>query len=394
MLACGAPASLDVVPSEPRAVAVGPRCVAPERLEATVRVPFGFYSVPQARFPELAQAGVTMVGPYYGEPPGVELLDAASAAGLKVVYPIGFASFRSEDEGKSVLVAQVERVRDHDAVGAWYVSPEEVRPWVADELAYLDWVRATVREHDVRGRPLLGYQPNHRRRAELATVSAAFDVVTRGQYANFVGAQERRGWVRVGAETIVAASQPNQQPWAVLEMFEQPNDEDLGDVRTWVRHDVYASLVSGARGVLVFSGWPRAGFPAYAAYLEGYLDVVHELNGPSALATPLMQGVPSSQVGVFVEAGPTTVDASPSDRPHTVPSIATREVLVGETTWLYVVSSAEVDVVVRVEAPCALESVSGPAVEDGRLALPPLSVAVLRTVLPGEPPGSSFSVDT
>ena len=63
-----------------------------------------------------------------------------------------------------------------------------------------------------------------------------------------------------GARVIADASDPVQAPWAVLEMFEQPEDDDLTRVGAWVRHDVYASLVGGARSVLVFSGWPRGWF--------------------------------------------------------------------------------------------------------------------------------------
>ena len=172
----------------------GPQCREPPAVEAPLRVPFGFYSVPREQFSRLADAGVTMVGPYYGPTPSVALLDDAKAMGLGVVYPVG------ADEVDAVG-AQVDAVAGHDAVVAWYVLPEELRPWVPAEVEYLDTVRRAVHGSDARRRPLLSYQPNHADRARLVAISTAFDIVSRGLYAGYVGQGERRAWVRAGAET-------------------------------------------------------------------------------------------------------------------------------------------------------------------------------------------------
>lgn len=362
-------------------------CVQVATVDAPRALPFGFYSVPASRFERLARAGVTMVGPYYGKRPSRSLLDAAQQAGLGVLYPIGLEIPRMDDEGRATLLAQVEAVADHQAVVAWYVLPEELRPWSDAEMLYAARVRALVRTHDPRDRPLLSYQPNHRQRDALSQASASFDMVLRGLYANFVGAKNRRAWVREGAGTIVAAAHVDQAPWAVLEMFEEPAESS--HVRAWVRHDVYASLVAGARGVVVFSGWPRADFRAYEAYLDAYLEVAAELNGPLGLATPLLRGTASRPIELEIVSGPTRTDAAAGDSPRWVESLASRQVRDRDSRWIYLVNSAPQTVRVRLPAAlsaCPPVAVVGPAVRGNVLELPPLGVAVLR--MPNEDRGA------
>jgi len=341
-------------------------------VEAPLRVPFGFYSVPREQFSRLADAGVTMVGPYYGPTPSVALLDDAKAMGLGVVYPVGA-------DGVDAVGAQVDAVAGHDAVVAWYVLPEELRPWVPAEVEYLDTVRRAVHGSDARRRPLLSYQPNHADRARLVAISAAFDIVSRGLYAGYVGQGERRTWVRVGAETIVAAAGPEQSAWAVLEMFQQPAEHSRSRIAAWARHDVYASLVAGAEGILVFSGWPRKGFDDYETYLEAYLSVARELNGPQAIGTAVLRGVPSSQVRVTQVEGPASVEIGEGTAVERVPAVASAVLEDRGAVWVFVVNSAERSVALEIDTPCPLERVVGPSVHGGRLVLPPLGVAVLRT---------------
>lgn len=369
LLAC-APGSISPQPAPPEPAT----CVVPSPLESALRIPFGLYSVPVERFEMLAAAGVTTVGPYYGSPPDTALLDAASAHGLRVLYPVGFENVQVDDDARAELEAQVDAVAEHPAVVGWYVLPEEVRPWVDAEVEYLAWARSVVQSRDPLVRPLLSYQPNHRRRKELVEASESLDIVTRGLYANFVGATHSRAWVREGATTIATAASDAQTPWAVLEMFAQPDATELDRVDAWVRHDVYASLVGGARGVLVFSGWPRKGFDAYETYLDAYLEVASELNGARGLATPLLRGVPSRQVSLRLVDGPPTVAVGGRD----VPSVAWAVVEDGDSTWAYVVNSAEVDVGVQIQTRCPPEVVLGPRLDSDVLQLPALGVAVLR----------------
>ncbi len=356
-------------------------CTPVAAIEDPQRLPFGFYSAPAAGFERLASAGVTMVGPYYGARPSEDLLRAAERAGLGVLYPLGLEVPRMDQEGRADLVAQIDAAADHPSIVGWYVLPEELRPWSEAEMMYAARVQAVVRSHDPLDRPLLSYQPNHRTRDDLAEASSSFDMVLRGLYANFVGARDRRAWVREGAGTIVAAARVDQAPWAVLEMFEEPAEPS--DVRAWVRHDAYASLVAGARGVLVFSGWPRSGFPAYEAYLSAYLEVATELNGALGLATPLLRGVGSRAIDLEAEivGGPTRTDAAMADSHPWVPSVAGREVHDGDARWIYLVNSAQQVVRLRFDSgrsECPVDAVVGPEPHEGVLELPPLGVSVLR----------------
>lgn len=379
LCACGPQANAYVAHPGDVSIRGDSSCVPVAAIEAPQVLPFGFYSVPVAGFDRLASAGVTMVGPYYGKRPSRTLLNAAQQAGLGVLYPLGLEVPRMDEQGRADLLAQIDAAADHDAIVGWYVLPEELRPWSEVEMLYAARVQAVVRTHDPLDRPLLSYQPNHRTRDDLAEASASFDMVLRGLYANFVGATDRRAWVREGASTIAAASHADQAPWAVLEMFEEP--AQTSDVGAWVRHDVYASLVAGARGVLVFSGWPRSGFPAYEAYLSAYLEVATELNGPLGLATPLLRGAASRPIELEIVGGPVRTDAAMGDTPRWVQSVASLQVSDGDSRWIYLVNSAQQAVRIRM-APtrfvCPAVAVVGPEVREGVLELPPLGVCVLR----------------
>ncbi len=340
------------------------------------------YSVPEARFEELAAAGFTMVGPYYGPPPPRTLLDHAAATGLAVVYPLGFTSIPEPEELDTELSAQVASVVDHPAIGMWYVLPEELKPWDAQALRYLARIADSVRTHDPHRRPILNYQPNHREAPALATASASLPTVTRGAYTNYVGAREQRAWVRWSAEQLATAATDQRTPWIVLEMFEQPPAERLHMIPTWVRHDVYASLVAGARGILVFSGWPRSGFAAYEDYLAAYSQVATELNGSLGLADPLLRGHALPGPLVQVLDGPAGVRVSTAQRELVYPSVSTKTLLLGGIVWTYLVNSASERVVLQLrdaEPGCPYTSVLGPRIEPrGEVALGPYEIAVLR----------------
>jgi len=130
----------------------------------------------------------------------------------------------------------------------------------------------------------------------------------------------------------------------VPEMFQQPAPEDLAQVPAWVRHDVYAALVAGAKGVVVFSASHRRDFAAREAYLSAYLGVARELCGAMNLGQVFLFGERRNDLQVEVTQGPQKVSmVFPSGGvkdPIEYPSLSWANLAYGSPRYLIVVNSS------------------------------------------------------
>ncbi len=353
---------------------------------STDRIPFGLYSASAADFARLAQNGFTIVGPWYVPAPDRSLLDAAHAAGLGVVFPIGEPQGRelevfahSEAQTRASIRARVQEVVDHPAIVAWYVLPEEVRAWETAEFEYLRTTVAAIRAVDPHHRPILSYQPNHYDAAALAPVASQLDIGTKGMYVNYAGQRDTRVWVRWSVDELEAAG--DAPVWVVPEMFEDPANADAATISAWVRHDVHVGLVAGARGVLVYSGFRRKNFARFDDYLRAYEAVALELNGPLALGEVLLRGKVCGGQGLDVVEGPSEVSFAAGGKTHRVPALGQLMIEHAGAQWLWLVNSSPQTLTLRAAAwaSAALVSRSVGVRQDGTLVhLPAWGVAVLR----------------
>ncbi|MBX7082219.1 MAG: hypothetical protein K1X88_23625 [Nannocystaceae bacterium] len=336
-----------------------PRCDALADVPLVpTQVPMGIISAAPSSFAALREAGFTMVGPWYRPAPDRALLDAAADAGLGVVFPVGYPHDRYLAEHtiawdaariEAELTAQIAAVADHRAIVAWYLEPEELRYWRPEELAYLRRAVATIHAADPRARPVLGYQPNARDAQQLAPVLAHFDIGSKGAYVGFAGHRDRRAWMRWSVAQLREATPTGRPVWVLTEMFEDPPAGSDVDIAAWVRHDVFASLLAGADGVLVYSGWRRPGFGAYDAYLAAYRDVAHALNH-QGLAAVLRGGRRCRSAAARVVDGPDAVALSIAGRAERWPSLQQVELRAGDEHWIWLVNSAAAPIVVEHDA--------------------------------------------
>jgi hypothetical protein len=370
VLGCRASAG-DPAPAEPRL----PTCAAIDRSVNDATIPFGIYSVPPSSFAELRASGFTMVGPWYAPAPDRALLDAASDAGLGVVFPLGDPKLRID------VAEQLAAVVDHAAIVAWYLLPDELRAWRDDELAWLQASIATIRAGDPRGRPIVGYQPNDRSAAQLDPIVDVFDIAAKGAYVGYAGHRDRRAWVRWSAAELRAAAGPGKPAWLLPEMFEDPIGAGAIDIDAWVHHDVYAGLLSGADGVLVYSGAPRKGFTTHDDYLAAYREVADELNGARALGRVLHRANRCRARTLEQLDGPRDVDVTAVGDRQRIPSVLHVELADEGARWTWLVNSAASPIVVRLSPPLHGEIVLGAERTqqvDDRVWLAPWAVLAVR----------------
>jgi len=325
----------------------------PDKLFPQGRIfPVGFYGLNLSRDkPE----GLTLIGPY-GRDGNVS---AAREHGLKCTYTIALRMKFHEKQPLELtpeqirrrIREQVEAVAAHPEIAWWYLAPEELRYWRENEIAYLETAAEAIRQADPLKRPVWMYDPGHRDAAGLAHTVEHLDICGKGMYTNYSGQRENRVWVRWTIEQEIKAigqANPSAIPIAVPEMFQQPPEELLPMIPKWVRHDVYLSLMTGAKGIVVFSGWRRPKFPAFDRYYEAYAECIRELGGPLQLGQVFLFGERRDDLRVRVFRGPSRV-ATAHDEPVEYPSVAVLDVAHGKDRYLFLANSANEAVRVEVQ---------------------------------------------
>lgn len=350
-----------------------PGSVMPEELSADKLYPqgsrflFSFYSVGGAHsgtflseeelqevYREYTTAGFNIVGPQYSLKQ--RSLEDAAQHGFGVVYTVGIPKreFRASDENTLPeseiyrrVYEEVKAVADNPAIVMWDLVAEELRPWRKREMQLLEVASRAIRDADPLQRPVYHYCPGHYSAKSLGVIAPHVDILGKGMYTNYSSHKQNRVWCRWTIEEEIAAireSGSQAVPIAVPEMFQQPEPDELALIPDWVAHDLYLSLVSGARGILVFSLRQRDNFEAWRAYYEAYQQVGDELLGELNLAQVLLFGEERKELDIEIFEGPETVDFTfPSAgirEPLVYPSIHFRELMYGDTLYLFAVNSS------------------------------------------------------
>ena len=375
---------------------------ADELYPAGRKLLFSLYSVRSVKG-DWAQPGFTAIGPYYGAQTGPQfaphanVVDAAKALGVKCFYRVGMDipflkehTLPSDEAITTAITDQVKAVVDRPEIAIWYVTPEELRYWRADEMRYLKVACAAIRAADPQGRPIMLYEPNHRDAGALERTLPDLDFSSKGLYANAGGFQDLRTWIRWGVEQELAAIakvKPTATPLAVLWMAGDPALEEVPLIQQWTRHDVYLSLVCGAKGVVIWSGFRRGGFTTFDEYLAGYAAAAEELNGPRQLGQVFLFGERRDDLAVVVQAGPARQELTVNKAPVSLPTVACLDAAYGPHRYLFLVNSATEAVTVRVTGlPAGLtvtdlfgaDPAGGPTVDWTALSLAPYEVRAFR----------------
>jgi hypothetical protein len=254
---------------------------------------------------------------------------------------------------------QMTRLAPLKEVAWWAITPEELRPWRGDEMNYLRIVSEGVRECDPQRRPIYLYNPNNRDAGSLKTIARYVDALGKGCYVNSTGHKRDRAWVRWSIEqevaAIAASHRTNVFPLLNPELCADPSPAEDREIRDWVRHDVYLGLASGARGVVIWSLFKRAGVKrTWQRWYDAYAECGRELNGARGLGQVFLFGERRSDLKVSLQAGEgaahvalggsaepeTTSAAERAARQAQVPGWTAGEFAYGQSRWLFLVNSA------------------------------------------------------
>ncbi|MGB0582348.1 MAG: hypothetical protein ACPGVU_21865 [Limisphaerales bacterium] len=284
----------------------------------------GFSGVPMRD----AHFGFSVAGPSYAADQAPALA-AAEKAGLSFPYKIGIKmNFHAKapdkpltlnaDEIRRQITEQVTRVVDRKSICWWYLGPEEIRYWRKNEMAYLKAASEAIRAADPLKRPIWMYEPNFRNAESLAKTGQYLDVIGKGAYVNLAGYQDSRIWVRWSVEQEVLAieqlakANDNRQriPLLMPELCKDPVDPAHDHlIPRWVRHDVYLGLMSGAKGVAIWSLFRRAEVRrTWPIWYDAYAHVANDLTGPLALGQVFLFGEKTKRFPTRIVYEPKTVE--------------------------------------------------------------------------------------
>ncbi len=245
---------------------------------------------------------------------------------------------------RAEIASVIKAVGNNPEIAVWNIVPEEVRPWRKTELAILQFVAKTVKELDPLKRPVALYLPNHYGAGTMKSFFPPLDISWRGMYVNYAGKKEARVWARWCIEQQLEAIKdaPGTVCWALPEMFQTPKfPEDAAKIPTWVRHDIYVALAAGAKGVLIFSASRRANFAeTRQIYLDAYLKVSRELNGPMALAQIYMFGERRDDLTLSITEGPESLHFNNHKTEAERPSLCMANIAWKNARYLTIVNSA------------------------------------------------------
>lgn len=251
------------------------------------------------------KAGFSVAGPVYGNQDAH--LKECARVGMPAMAQINFPKtiFDAPLDRAAIETSVAEQMKHLDSLAKiyyWCIQPEEVRPWRVREMEFLQVVADSIRKHDVQGRPVFHYQPNHRDVNTLKPIAKDVNIVGKGCYVNSAGYKDKRAWVRWSVEQMLASMEGSKNAtlcWVMPELCQDPAPEEEGLIRRWARHDVYLGLASGAKGVLIWSFFPRKGVKkTWQQWYDAYAECSRELNGPNGIAKIFLDAKPIEKYSV------------------------------------------------------------------------------------------------
>lgn len=322
----------------------------------------------------------SVAGPDYSSDQEARLA-AAERAGLAYPFKVGIdMRFHAKPPEKPLeitpgeikrrITGQVAKVAHRKSICWWYLTPEELRHWRKNEMTYLEAATEAIRAADPLKRPVWMYEPNHRDAASLQLTGRHLDIIGKGFYTNLAGYRDHRIWVRWSMDQQTTAINAlgrldgrRRVPLVMPELCadpENPADDHL--IPRWTRHDVYLGLMSGGKGVAIWSLFPRNEVRrTWQIWYDSYSRLGNELTGPLNLGRVFLHGSERNELTFSVLEGPrelhlikgakntleagTTTDAEKQAGSTSYPALAVRQLEFEGSTYVFLCNSSATETI-------------------------------------------------
>ena len=267
--------------------------------------PLGAYSLqPVEELPQVTPFGWNFGHTYQFT---AEYLDATLANGL---YALGRIPGVSEEVTWDTIRERIQEYAQYENV-LWWDLPEELRYWEPAEEEMMQRIPQLTRELDPMKRPNFMYQPTHVTPARIAMDAPNLDIIGCGAYTEYHSMP--RSWMRYAMERQIEGIERagfevgrdylagEKTPIAVLQLFYNQSMSILSPIDA--RHDFWASIAAGARGVLIFSYWHKRDGGVMQGTWDAYNECAQQLTSAN-LGPVILFGEPYEDVSFAILRGP------------------------------------------------------------------------------------------
>lgn len=305
----------------------------------------------------------------------VQEMNATRPSGWNIAHTYQFTpSFvQTAKEGKMYALANLpgesEPIPENQAAATiaalaksepvvWWNFPEERRYWRAGERALIANYAKWTRKYDPKKRPNYMYIPGHYDTDDVQQYVADLDVIPASIYTTYAG--QPHAWVRWRMESTMNAIKVAQAkigsnylngekiPVAILQLFYEQGKKVITPEGAY--HDFWQSIVSGARGILIFSYWHKRDHPNLESVWQMYNKAAKEITGSEQLGAAILFGDRSKKVSFQITSGPNRTNQFSVDQSKELISFPAIDILTlvwNQITYVIAVNSAEQNVAAR-----------------------------------------------
>ncbi|MBE9050164.1 hypothetical protein IQ243_07010 [Nostocales cyanobacterium LEGE 11386] len=258
---------------------------------------------------------------------------------------------KSQPVPEARLANNIATLAKSDRV-AWWEFPEERRYWRDGEMAIVTKYAKWTRKYDPKKRPNYMYIPGHYNAQDVQQYVPYLDIIPASVYTKYV--EMPHSWVRWRMETTLKGIELAQAkiganylkgektPVAVLELFHEPGNMLITPEGAY--HDFWQSIVSGARGILVFSYFRKRNHPQLEKVWQVYDQAVREITGKEQLGAAILYGKRLDNINFQIIDGPKRTEQfifSDMEQPISFPSINILTLAWNKSTYIIAVNSAD-----------------------------------------------------
>ncbi len=314
--------------------------------------PLGLYSIHEAEeMQRVRQSGWNMAQTYHFNPSFLNTV--AEGKMLSLAKLAGEIEPLPENQVANAIAS----VANNTQV-AWWEFPEEQRHWRDGEMAIVTNYAKWTRKYDSQKRPNYMYIPGHYAAENVQQYIPHLDIIPASVYTKYMDMPH--SWVRwrmestlKGIERAQAKIGPDylngeKTPVAVLELFHEPGDEVITPQGAY--HDFWQSIVSGARGILVFSYFHKRDHPNLESVWQTYNKAAAQITGLEKLGSAILYGKRPNNVNFEIVSGPARTEEFMSygmEQPLSYPSIDLLTINWNKHTYIFAVNSANQPVSAR-----------------------------------------------
>lgn len=296
-------------------------------------------------------------------------LSHTKAEGPKISYAVGLARasgasdiiFNNTQELADEISAQVQAAASEPGIAFWHLKPGEIRHKDAWEKEYLITASKAIGRHDPLKRPVWIYLPPEASTASLSHVAPWVGYLGKALAADGVVMNSSRIWFRWAMERATEAiheTDAEATPVAVPVCPVAPSPDEVARFPTTVRHDLYLSLVTGAKGIISASPEPQPEASAREAYQNATMAVARDLLEPAPgpdlqkLGDLFLYGERRDELEVDIVDGPTEVEVlyprGGVVKPMAYKTVSHLDLAYGKDRYLVLVNSAQEPVTLMV----------------------------------------------